>query len=95
MLDVHEPVHQFPLMVVIAQGDGARHLVVAQPLLFDKVFTDKVAYGLGAVPVVAALYMTVKFVNKAFFERDAETVECAHRNNPFDCMGRRVDGLTR
>jgi hypothetical protein len=81
VLDVHELVHQFTLVVVIAHGDRSRHLVVAEPLLFNQIFADKIAYGLGPVFVVPALDMFVELVNKAFFEGDAETVESAHKKS--------------
>lgn len=84
VLDVHELVDKLALVMIVAHGDGARHLVAAQPLLFDKVFADEVADGLGAVLVVEALNMTVELVDKTLFERDAESVEVAHWWVPVD-----------
>jgi hypothetical protein len=81
VLDVHETVYQLPFVVIVAHSDGAHDLIVAQPLLFNKVFPDKVADGLGAIFVVLVLDMPVEFINKAFFKGNAKAVEVAHNSS--------------
>jgi len=74
MLDIHKPVHQFPLMVVIKQGDRPGNLPAAFPLLLDQLLADKVAESLRTVSVFLFLDQAVKLCQQIAFYGNPETI---------------------
>lgn len=79
VLDVHEPVHEIALVVVVDHGDGPGDFMTGLPVGFHQRLADEIADRLRPVGVMLGLDMFVEPVGQFFLEGNAEPNDLGHR----------------
>ncbi len=78
VLEIHDPVQEVALVVIVNKDDGAGHLPALFPFLLDHLLPDEVPEGLGAVRVFFPADQPVEALKQAFLEGDAEAYDLGH-----------------
>ena len=75
VLQVGKLARKAPLVMVVDEGDGAGHLLVLFPLVFDQFLADKIPKGLGPGRIAFFLDEAIELIKQTVFERYTESYE--------------------